>query len=194
MAVKYYNDLFEIDDSYRRNKYYQLLMNSLKNDLNKWTEKVNDSKTIYISPDYSGANFIIECRTYGIFAYIKHSNPPIKDHPAELISDDFSSDLKSELKKLRETIFTPDIYEIEKLIGNQHNRKEKLEFLEIEQLKQLIEDTYQDWLEDNSLVSAKLIAKLIYSYRNKEEINNFWLEKFKDYDLIMQELKILKGK
>ena len=194
MAVKYYNDLFEIDDSYRRNKYYQLLMNSLKNDLNKWTEKVNDSKTIYISPDYSGANFIIECRTYGNFAYIKHSNPPIKDHPAELISDDFSSDLKSELKKLRETIFTPDIYEIEKLIGNQHNRKEKLEFLEIEQLKQLIEDTYQDWLEDNSLVSAKLIAKLIYSYRNKEEINNFWLEKFKDYDLIMQELKILKGK
>lgn len=194
MAVKYYSDLFEIDDSYRKNKYYQLLMNSLKSDLNKWTEKVSDSKTIYISPDYSGSNFIIECRTYGNFAYIKHSNPPLKDHPAELISDDFSSELKSELKKLRETIFTPDIYEIEKLIGNQFNRKEKLEFLEIEQLKEMIEDTYQDWLEDKSLINAKLIAKLIYSYRKKEEINNSWLEKFKDCDLIMQELNILKGK
>lgn len=194
MAAKYYNDLFEIEDFYRRSKYHQLLLGSLKSDLTKWSEKVTDSKSIYISPDYSGANFIIECRTYGTFAYIKHSNPPIKDHPAELISDDFSSDLKTEFKKLRDTVFTPDIYDIEKQIGNQYNRKEKLEFLEIEQLKEMIEETYQDWLSDESENSAKLIAKIIYSYRRKEEVYNLWMDKFSSVDLVINKLKELKGK
>lgn len=194
MGTKYYTDLFEIDDMYRRSKYYQLLLGSLKSDLTKWSEKVTDGKSMYISPDYSGAKFVIECRPFGNFAYVKHTTPPIKDHPAELISDDFSSDLKTEFKKLRETVFTTDIYEIEKLIGNQYNRKEKLEFLEIEQLKEMIEETYQDWLSDESENSAKLIAKIIYSYRRKEEVYNLWMDKFSSVDLVVNKLKELKGK
>ena len=189
----YYSDLYKMTDPFRREKYYKLLLASLKNDMSKWNESVSDSISRYTSPDYNGTTFKIYIRKYESIAFVSHKTPIITDQPSELISDKFTSELEAEVKQLREKIFTPDIYEIEKSIGNQHNRKEKLEFLEIEQLKELIEDTYQDWLNNSSDVTAKLIAKIIYSYRRNEEKFELWKEKFGDNELIMKELKKLKG-
>lgn len=192
MGTKYYRNLYEIDDYYRKNKYYKLLLSSLKNDMSKWSETVSIDDTKYQSPDYNGSNFIIEIRLYSKFAYVIHKNPPIKDRNSEIISDDFDSDLKKALQTLRENIFTPEIYDIEKMIGNQHNRKEKLETLEIQQLESIVEDSYQDWLKEPTKQSAQWIAKLMYSYRKKEDYYKIWMEKFGDNELVINELKKLK--
>lgn len=192
MIAKYYNNLYEFNDNIRKRKYYELLLSSLKTDMQKWTQSFTSyGKVTYSSPSYAGSIFKIDVLST-IIAYISHSKPPIKDHECELISDSFSSELISAVALLRQTIYTQDIYEIEKEIGNQHSRKEKLEFLEIEQLKDIIEDTYQDWLKNSSEIPAKMIAKIMYAYRKKEEIYNMWLEKFSDSELVMNELTKLE--
>lgn len=193
MGARFYSNLYEMEDTYRNKKYYSLLISSLQNDLPKWTESLGTLKTIYTSPKYNGAEFCIEFRSSYHFAYISHKTPPpIADRYSELISESFPSELNALAIKLRESVYTPEIYEIEKLVGNQNSRKEKLEFLEIEQIKDLIEDTYQDWVKDESELSAKLIAKILYSYRRKEEIYNLWLDKFSKIEIINNELKKLK--
>lgn len=192
MASKYYNNLYDIEDTHRRNKYYQLLLASLKNDLKKWKLSINQNgKCAYNSPSYNGSVFIIDV-LYVDIAYIKHSKPLIIGHDYELITDSFGKELLAEVIQLKNTIYTQDIYDIEKEIGNKNDRKEKLESIEIEQLKILIEDTYQDWLKDNSEISAKMISKIIYAYRKKELFYNIWMEKFGDFELIVNELNKIK--
>ena len=196
MATKFYGDLWEIEDSFRRRKYQALILSSLQNDLTKWTQQIKSDRSIYLSPDYNGSKFIIEIRNISEFAYILYTSAaPIQGRSSELIYDNInnSSDIKKEVSKLRETIYSPDVYEIEKLIGKQHDRKEKLIFLDLEQMKETIEDTYQDWLKSDDIVVAKMIAKIMYSYRKKEEFFNLWKEKFGDIELIKSELNKLKG-
>lgn len=194
MGARFYSDLYEMEDTYRAKKYYSLLLASLQNDLSKWSETLKSDKTIYESPKYNNSKFVIEFRSNCSFAYIYHIGTltPIAGRQSELISENFSSDLKNAATKLRESIYTSEIYEIEKQVGTQNGRKEKLQFLELEQVKDLIEDTYQDWLKDESEISAKLIAKILYSYRRKEEIYNLWLDKFGKIEIINNELKKLK--
>jgi len=193
MATKYYNNLYDIEDPYRRKKYLQLIISSLKNDMSKWTEEITSSTTRYYSPIYNGTDFCIAVLSYTTIAYVQHNTPIIPDHKSELISEDFPKELKDLVYQLREKIFTPEIYEIEKIIGNQHSRKEKLDFLEIEQMKEIVEDTYQDWLKNENEISAKMIAKIMYSYRKDEELYTLWQEKFEDNELITNELKNIKG-
>lgn len=196
MDTKYYSDLYIIDDIYRKKKYEKVLISSLSNDINKWTEQIitsnNSLKPIrYTSPTYNDSKFIIEVFSSGhMIAYVFHKTQPTQGYGSELISDSFSIDLNNSVKTLRENIYTSEIYEIEKLIGNKNDRKEKLKNLEV---IDLIEDTYQDWLNDNSKNSAKLIAKLIYFYRRNEDIYKLWIDKFKEYELIMNELKNIEG-
>lgn len=184
MDTAYYNNLYKISDNTRRKKYESLLLLSLKSDMSKWSENVTDLRTQYTSPNY-GTEFIIEFRTFGSFAFIRHSKPPIKNINNELITDNFSADLSAEIKKLRDTIFTPDIYEIEKSIGIKHSRKEKLEAIDIERVKQIVNETYIEWLENKSEIVAKMIAKIIYAYRKDEEIYKLWTEKF-DGELVIK--------
>ena len=193
MGAKYYTDLYEIEDAYRKMKYHSLILTSLNADLSKWTEELLPSKTIYNSTWYNDSKFSVEIRGYSLFAYVTHKTPAIKDRYSELISDDFTKDLDLAIKKLRENVYTPEIHEIEKLVGNQNGRKEKLESIELDKIKEFIEETYQDWLTNDSEICAKLIAKIIYSYRRKEEISKFWLQKFKDITLVMNELEKLKN-
>lgn len=196
MGTRHYSDLFEIDDSYRRLKYLKLLSSSIKNDLNKWTEifPSHIELTRYISPDYNNTYFIVDIIKNTTIAYVKHKTltPPIFNRFAELISE-YDSELKDIVQTLRDNIFTPEIYELDKIIGNQHSRKEKLDSLDIEQTKEIIEDTYQDWLKNSTEISAKFIAKIMYSYRRHEDIYNLWLDKFKDLPLVMSQLTSLKG-
>jgi hypothetical protein len=192
MGNVYYSNLFDISDTYREKKYKSLLLSSLQNDMRKWTEKIKGSVTFYYSPNYNGVFFTIEIRQYVTFAYVTHTNPVILGHTSELISDNFSKELQNAVDTLRENIYTPEIYEIEKLVGTQHDRKEKLEALEIEQLKPIVEDSYQDWLKDPNEQTAEWIAKIIYSYRKKEDFYNLWMEKFGDIELVNNELKKLK--
>jgi len=195
MATKYYTNLFEIEDEFRRKKYQSLLLASLQNDINKWTESPRDDKTIYQSPTYNGSCFGIEIRHFGstTFAFVTHSNAIIPNRVSELISNDFSKDLKIAFEKLRNNVYSPEIYEIEKIIGNKHSRKEKLDALELAQIKESIEDTYQDWIKNENEILAKMIAKIMYSYRRDEEIYNLWVEKFGDIKLINKELNRIKG-
>lgn len=193
MGAKYYSNLYEMEDTYRNKKYFSLLMTSLQNDLSKWSEELSINKTVYKSPTYNTTKFIIEIRYSYQFAYVYHiGTPPITDRQSELISDDFNSELKKSVTNLREKVYTPEIYEIEKLVGAQNGRKEKLQFLDLEQIKEIIEESYQDWSIDKSEVNSKFIAKLMYAYRRREDIYSMWLEKFDD-DVINNELKKIKG-
>jgi hypothetical protein len=195
-AAKFYSDLWEIDDIYRKKKYQLLFLSSLQNDMNKWIEELKVDKTRYLSPDYNGSKFIIEFRgvpVYSQFSYISHKSDIIPGRSSELIYDDFSGEVKTLITKLRETIYSPDIYEIEKLIGKQHDRKEKLIFLDLEQMKETVEEAYQDWLKNDTEVVAKMIAKIMYSYRKKEEFLKLWTDKFEGIELINNELKKLRG-
>jgi hypothetical protein len=193
MATKYYGYLYEMEDTFRNKKYYSLLLASLQNDISKWSEFLASDKTKYQSPKYNNSVFIIEVRSSSIFAYVYHNGtPPIFGRQAELISDNFPSELSTMINKLRESIYTPEIYEIEKIVGPTNNRKEKLQFLDIEQIKLLVEETYQDWLKEETVINAKFIAKILYSYRRKEEIYKLWLDKFAGIELIDNELKKLK--
>jgi hypothetical protein len=197
-SCKYNSDLYAIDDYNRRVKYQKLLLLSLTNDLLKWTVQVTTvsvtDRMVYSSPLYGSSSFCVECRGLLIFAYVKHKGtPPIQNKQSELISDDFSKDLQAAVKTLTETIYTNEIYEIEKLVGTQNGRKEKLQFIDLEKIKELVEDTYQDWVDNESEICAKLIAKIIYSYRRKEEPYKAWLEKFNDVELVIEELEKLKG-
>jgi hypothetical protein len=194
--VKYYSDLYEITDNFRRKKYLSLLLLSLQNDLNKWSSHLRDDNTIYTSPNYNNSIFLIEFRQYiKPFAFIKHiSTPPILNRNSELLTDDLVKNIPEVIvQKLRDTIFTSDVYDIEKIIGNKYNRKEKLEFIEIEQIKAYVEETYQDWLRSENNITARLIAKIIYSYRKEEEVYNLWIEKFENIELIINELNKIKG-
>jgi len=196
MGAKFYGDLWEIDDSFRKKKYQALLLSSLQNDMTKWKQDAKIDKTKYVSPDYNGSKFVVEFRLpYSQFSYIVHNsnNIPLVGRLSELIYEDFTGEMKTVISKLRETVYTSDIYEMEKLIGNQHDRKEKLIFLDLEQMKEIIEDTYQDWLKNSSEITAKMVSKIIYSYRRKEEFFKLWTDKFGSIELINDELKKLKG-
>ncbi len=197
MATKFYGDLWEIEDSFRRRKYQALILSSLQNDMTKWALEIKADRSKYMSPDYNGSTFIVEIRGYNSeFAYIVYSsNTPIKDRTSELIWENIngSIDIKTQVAKLRETIYSPDIYNIEKLIGKQHDRKEKLIFLDLEQMKETVEEAYQDWIKNDTEVVAKMVAKIIYSYRKKEDFLKLWINRFGDIDIINNELNKLKG-
>lgn len=199
-TTKYYNDMYVINDRFRRNKYEKLLILSLVNDTAKWTKKLStDNIAFYISPHYNDTYFVIEngnknTRQANIaFARHKNSVVPKEKIIIELISDNFSTDLEIGVKQLREQVYTSELGDIEKMIGKgtKTDRKEKLQFIETEQVKELILDTYQDWLESENIVSARLIAKIIYSYRKNDDLYKLWLDKF-GVDLIISEVDKLK--
>jgi hypothetical protein len=192
MSTKFYTNLYEIDDHFRKKKYLQLLISSLQNDLSKWTQEAGTS-TKYVSPNYNGSQFVVVFQTYSSFAYISHSTPPIKDRYLELISEELTKELNNEMVTLRATVYTPEIYELEKLIGNKHTRKEKLDSLEIEQVKEVIQDTYDDWLMNQTQATGELIAKLIYSYRKNKDIYDIWIDTFKDVKEVNEELQKITG-
>ena len=92
---------------------------------------------------------------------------------------------------MRDNIYTTDIYDIEKQIGNQHSRKEKLDALELGRISEIIEESYRDWLVSKNEIGARMIARIMYSYRRDEEEYNLWMDKFGDIELVMDELKKL---
>lgn len=195
MRTIYFNNIYDIEDTSRKKKYLSLLILSLKNDLNKWEQKIitkmdgNDT-IMYSSPIYGSSRFIIYYVGKLTFATISHKSPPIKDAYYEFITDSYVKELGECITNLTQTIFTPEVYEIQKQL-NDGGRKEKLEHFELLQTKNVVDETYQDWLNSESEVSAKLIAKLIYSYKSKNDIYNLWIEKFKDIELVNNELNKL---
>jgi len=199
-TTRYYNDMYVIDDKFRKKKYEKLLILSLTNDTSKWTKKLTSNNVAYyIGPDYNNSYFVVEngskitCHANIAFVRHKKSVVPKESIIIELISDNFSTELEKAVKQIKEEVYTSELGDIEKLIGKntKTDRKEKLQFIETEQIKELILDTYQDWLESENVVSAKLIAKIIYSYRKNDELYKLWLDKF-DIDLIVDELNKLK--
>jgi hypothetical protein len=46
-------------------------------------------------------------------------------------------------------------------------------------------------VNNQSEINAKMIAKIIYAYHNKEELFNLWKEKFQNILLVNNELKKL---
>ena len=196
MATKHYSDLYIIDDIFRKRKYEKLILTSLISDLHKWTSKILiDGKNRYKSPAYGDSYFIIDSINWNIIAYVYNKNPPISRN-TELIADnsDISNELKTAIETLRNTIYTPELQEIEKLVGSiKNSRKEKLEHIVLELIKEIIDDTFQDWLKNSSEISAKLIAKLIHAYRTNDDAYKLWLEKFKNSELVNNELKNIQG-
>jgi hypothetical protein len=141
---RYYNDLYTIESNHRRMKYEKLLISSMINDMRKWTQKIkSDGIPLYNSPNYGGSVFSIEARSYFTFAFITHSTPIILGQQSELIVDEgdekSSKEFRDAFIKIRDNIYTTDIYDIEKQIGNQHSRKEKLDALELGRISEIIE-------------------------------------------------------
>ena len=203
IRTKYYTNLYIIDDKYRMSKYQKLLLESLRTDIQKWSKSLGKNNIIYyFSPHYNDQRFVFEIQneTGFEFCYIKHKTSIIsgEDVKNELIADNFYGDIKNAIEKLKENVFEDHVNELDKLIGNiKNDRKEKLQLIEIQQTKELVEDTYQDWLNNensssNSIVS-KLIAKIIYTYRNKKDLHDLWLEKFSKINMVLDELKKIKN-
>lgn len=192
---QYFDWLYPIKDKYRKDKFKDLLLSSLKNDMSKWkVELMKNGYPRYTSPLYGDSFFVIDILTYAEIAYVYHKNPTIPDVKGELIYDNnFSNSCYLALEEMRKKIHTTDVNDIEKLIGGvKESRKDKLNAIEIEQLKPIIEDSYEDWLKEPTEQTAEWIAKIMYSYRKKEDFYNAWLEKFGDIELIMIQLKKLE--
>jgi len=190
-----------LEDPIRKKKFCELLISSLKNDMSKWEASINEDSTEYASPEYNDLNFHIEVkRTSLIFAFILYKSPimKVKNNDGKLIPLEYEyitnefgkGDLLNLFIKLRETIFTPEIKELEKLVGST-SRKDKLDALEISHLTEIVEESYKDWENDQSESMARMIARVMYSYRNHEELYNLLEEKFGNIDLITKELSNL---
>lgn len=185
---KYYNNLYPIVDDNRRIKYLELIIKSLEQDMNKWSKELSSKGyPMYYSCRYNESRFHVESRQYSDFCYIQHKNPIYGDVSIELISDNFSEKLNDLFKKLEKTVYTPDINEIGKMLDG-GDRKSKLLSLELGQIKEMVDETYQDWIESESETSARIIARLIYSHRRKKEAYELWFDKFKDYQVIIDEI------
>jgi hypothetical protein len=201
MQTIYYNNLFDLGYSNRKKKFRELLISSLKNDMSKWEAVINEDSTEYVSPEYNDLYFHIEFkRTSTIFGYIFYKNPimKVKNNNGKLIpleyeyiTNDFTGELLNLSIKIRETIFTSEIKELEKLVGSTFSRKDKLDALEISHLTEIVEESYKDWENDQSESMARMIARVMYSYRNHEELYKLWEEKFSDINLITKELSNL---
>ena len=123
--------------------------------------------------------------------YNNFKRKPLIPLEYEYITNEFGKgDLLNLFIKLRETIFTPEIKELEKLVGST-SRKDKLDALEISHLTEIVEESYKDWENDQSESMARMIARVMYSYRNHEELYKLWEEKFSDINLITKELSNL---
>jgi len=127
--TKYYNNVFLIDDKYRKKKLQELFLRSLKNDLSKWSKivkykeeedgiKVKD--TDYFSPDYNGYVFQ--------FDYDKKIGLVVCSNIYELVFDysDYSggkypAEIKEPLVKLMENVFSDGLKKMDTLIPKTQN-------------------------------------------------------------------------
>lgn len=114
MAELYgYDDLYEIMDGNRKNKYLSLLIMSLKKDLKEWKQQVSTTTIFYISPTYEGNVFYVEYNLNYIIAFVRHESNRRK----ELISSNFAIEYSDLFKSLCSNIFSSDINEIEKILN-----------------------------------------------------------------------------
>lgn len=200
MKHNYYINMFDILDTYRLDKYQKLFYASLDCDMSKWTEnRISDTKVRYTSPDYNNTKFCVEFWLNSglnlIYVHFNNStmvNGYLTERKELLYEDKFPSDVETIIKKLRSTVFTEDVYEIEKVIGVKHNRKEKLDVLEQEQMKLFIDSTYEDWEKSfKGEIESRMIARLIHSYHKDQDIYNLWIDKFSSFKQINEELNKL---
>lgn len=194
MENRYYNDCYVILDKSRQKKYIELITNSLDIHMSKWKKRLlKDGYPIYRSPIYNDSQFCVEFRAYSIcFCYIMHKKPIINDITVELITDKIKGKLKDLIEKLQSDVYSEELQSIELKIGK-NDRKDKLMSLEINNLNEIINDTYQDWIENENDITAKLIAKIIYSYRTKVDFYDLWVNKFKNVKMVNDKLKKLEN-
>jgi len=73
-----------------------------------------------------------------------------------------------------------------------HYSKEKIEQLNIEAYKNIIEDSYKDFLECQTVVFAREIARTAYGFNKNHNLPySEWIEKFEDYPIVIEEIKKL---
>ena len=215
MKTKHYSNAFLIDPK-RVEKLITLFNASVKNDLSKWTQKLstrtgyNKSNTwdliFYYSPIYGGINFVVELANdsyngfvYGM-CYINEKNPAISGQELQIFADwnmmsKIPSVLKSSIDSLRDNVFESELRKLEEALSTKNDRRDKLEQLNIEAYKSIIEDSYSDFMQNPTDAFARMIARTAYGFNKNHNLPySEWLEKFKEYKNVIREIEKLDEK
>jgi len=128
--------MYLIDDKYKIKKLKKLLIDSVNNDLNKWTKSsvIKDNNLIisYYSPAYNNSTkFALEINNDSKYFYF--ITKKTSGYNYEIIHDFFynmySRSMKKILKKIRNNIFEDNVIQTDKNINAKSTaelRKEKL--------------------------------------------------------------------
>ena len=216
MKTKYYTDTYLIEDEVRCKKLIDLFNSSVKKDLNKWVQKISTwkskngdryDKTEYYSPDYNGVSFVWEFSKSNVsyhkfnIVFINEKNPAIPNCNLQIFKDWTSKNppkiIRESIESLRKNVFENNISNMETSmneVSQKDERKHKLQNLELEEIKTLVEDSFNDWNNSQSLSMAKQIARTAYGYN---KFSNFpyseWIDKFKDFSIVINEIKKLEN-
>jgi len=210
MKTKYYTDCYLIEDPVRIHKLMDLFNISVKNDINKWVQSLSTRKwgkdtadlIFYGSPNYGNIRFLCEYAfafdgrlIYGI-CYI---NDKGNSNGQELqIFADWNSyslppkKIRNSIDELRTKIFDETIQKLENSLHEKNERKEKLEQLNIEAYKNIIEDSYNDFIKNPNEAFARMIARTAYGFNKNHNLPySEWLDKFEEYSIVVKEIKKL---
>lgn len=214
MKTKFYGDLYVIDDSKKIDKLMNLFNLSVKNDLSKWTQTTGIRSytsgqkydlITYRSPKYNDDFFIVELATdplnngrlyYGV-AFIKEKNPGVLGCEMQMFSEwiyynDPVKKIRASLDSLRDNVFEEGILKLENALAGKNDRKDKLIALNIETYKTILEESFIDFKNEPTLTLARMIARTAYGFNLNHHLPySEWIEKFKDYSIVLDEIKSL---
>lgn len=214
MKTKFYSDLYIIDDNKKIDKLLDLFNLSVKNDLSKWIQ-LQGTRTYtsgqkydlitYKSPKYNDDFFIVELATdplnngrlyYGIL-FLKEKNPSVPGCEMQMFSEwgyynEPVKKIRASLDSLRDNVYEDSIIKLENALAGKNDRKDKLIALNIETYRTILEESFIDFKNEPTLILARMIARTAYGFNLNHHLPySEWIEKFKDYSIVIDEIKSL---
>jgi len=202
----YDSTIFILDDNVRKIKLLELFKKSVDQDIKLWTVTYSSSNSVikYKSPNYKNDSFVIEFRTnyMGTIGngciYLDSSNPIVSGcNKMCIIEWETISYIDSNINKyittLRNSVFSEDIKSLDGIIGTDitTQRKNKLVQLEMDELREKIDESFHNWAENpyakNLAQQIALTANILFKTRSLSYSE--WYEKFKDYDDVIDAIK-----
>jgi len=202
----YSNNVYIIDDPVRKAKLITFFKTSVDQDLKRWSISHITSKNLaYQSPSYNGNYFCVDMvlsmsgsADKGI-VYIYETKPPAQNCNKQCVFEwdnnawaNLNADNSKYIKKLRDNVFADDIKELEGLIGTNiaTQRRNKLRFLEKDELREKLEASYNNWMVSPTQALAEQIAMTANAfYRFRSFPYTEWYTKFALYDDVINEIK-----
>ena len=104
-------------------------------------------------------------------------------------------EMRDSLDALRNSVFEDGITKLKAAMSQKDDRKNKLEHLELEEFRSLIDETLTDWKNSNQdEILARQIARTAYGFnKNRDLPYSEWIKKFEDYTVVIKEIKKLEN-